>query len=64
MFIIYTLAVRGKRGSGADGGGGSIGLVAFTPSDFVLDANLPNSQPIFNGPNFVAYYSILITNRI
>lgn len=46
IIVYFCLAVRGKRGSGCDGGGGSLGLVAFTPSDFVLDANLPNSQPI------------------
>lgn len=55
---VHTLAVSGKRGSGADGGGGSLGLVAFTPSDLVLDANLPNSQPIFNGLVCVAHFSI------
>lgn len=46
IIVYFCLAVSGKRGSGCDGGGGSLGLVAFTPSDFVLDANLPNSQPI------------------
>lgn len=47
IIVYFWRAVSGNRGSGADGGGGSEGLVAFTPSDFVLDANFPNSQPIF-----------------
>lgn len=47
IIVYFCRAVSGKRGSGCDGGGGSLGLVAFTPSDFVLDANFPNSQPIF-----------------
>lgn len=46
-YVYFWRAVSGNRGSGADGGGGSLGLVAFTPSDFVLAANFPSSQPIF-----------------
>lgn len=46
IIVYFWRAVSGNRGSGADGGGGSLGLVAFT-SDFVLAANLPSSQPIF-----------------
>lgn len=46
IIVYFCRAVSGKRGSGADGGGGSFG-VTFTLSDFVLAANFPSSQPIF-----------------
>lgn len=56
IIVYFWRAVRGNRGSGAVGGGGSLGLVALTPSDFVLDANLPNSQPIFAIERCLLFY--------
>lgn len=45
--VYFWRALNGNRGSGAAGGGGSLGPNAFVPSDFVLAANFPNLQPIF-----------------
>lgn len=56
IIVYFWRAVRGNRGSGAVGGGGSLGLVALSPSDFVLDANLPNSQPIFAIERCLLFY--------
>lgn len=46
IIVYFWRAVSGNRGSGADGGGSSMVLVTLQPPDFVLDANLPSSQPI------------------
>lgn len=46
IIVYFCLAVKGSRGSGAAGGGGSLGPKALFPSAFELFANLPNSQPI------------------
>lgn len=45
IIVYFCLAVKGSRGSGAAGGGGSLGPKAF-PSTFELFASLPNSQPM------------------
>lgn len=46
IIVYFCLAVRGSLGSGAAGGGGSLGPKALFPSAFELFANLPSSQPI------------------
>lgn len=65
IIVYFWRAVSGNRGSGAVGGGGSLGLVAFTPSDFVLDANLPSSQPILYVKLFLFFFfSLGLTNQV
>lgn len=46
VIVCFWRALNGNRGSGAAGGGGSAGPNVLLPPDFVLAANLPNSQPI------------------
>lgn len=46
IIVYFWRAVSGSRGSGAAGGGSSLGPIAFDSFDFELPANFPNSHPI------------------
>lgn len=46
IIVYFCRAVKGSRGSGAAGGGGSLGPNALLPSAFPLAASFPNSQPM------------------
>lgn len=58
--VYFWRAVRGRRGSGAAGGGGSLGPRAFCPSDLELElASFPSSQPMsYAGTGCVGGYAL------
>lgn len=60
VIVCFWRALNGNRGSGAAGGGGSLGPNVLLPPDFVLAANLPNSQPIFYYAQKIRFYSDFI----
>lgn len=62
IMVYFWRAVSGNRGSGAAGGGGSLGPSVFWPSDLQLDeASLPSSQPMvffFYGVTMFVYVCV------